>query len=232
MAHLGRAVAGVPLPQLAPQRARPPRPRGRPRRGSARHLGSRPLHGHRDGEVRAPGLGLQPAPACRLPQPHAGRAPTCARLPAGRVLRLPHRRHRRGRRHPVRLVAEDQGHPRRAAHAQLRRLRRPVRRPVASRRRPAGSVVAYRPDVYHRSADFTDPARYRVMLHVSFRHREAGWGGYQAWPFRGFSPELSKYVQQATPRQLGTHGRARRPAIPTGTRRPWPASKPATPAST
>jgi hypothetical protein len=71
---------------------------------------------------------------------------------------------------------------------------------------PAGSVVAYRPDVYHRSVDHTDTARYRIMIHVSFRHREAGWGGYQAWPFRGFSPELSKYVQQATPRQLALLG--------------------------
>ena len=71
---------------------------------------------------------------------------------------------------------------------------------------PAGSVVAYRPDVYHRSVDFTDPSRYRVMLHVSFRHRDAGWGGYQAWPFRGFSFELTKFVQQATPRQLALLG--------------------------
>jgi ectoine hydroxylase-related dioxygenase (phytanoyl-CoA dioxygenase family) len=71
---------------------------------------------------------------------------------------------------------------------------------------PAGSVVAYRPDVYHRSEDFTDPTQYRVMLHVSFRHRDAGWGGYQAWPFRGFSPELTKYVQHATPRQLALMG--------------------------
>ncbi len=71
---------------------------------------------------------------------------------------------------------------------------------------PAGSVVAYRPDVYHRSIDHTDPSRYRVMIHVSFRHRDAGWGGYQAWPFRGFSPELSKYVQGASPRQLALLG--------------------------
>ena len=71
---------------------------------------------------------------------------------------------------------------------------------------PAGSVVAYRPDVYHRSVDFTDPTRYRIMLHVSFRHRDAAWGGYQAWPFRGFSVELSKFVQQATPRQLALMG--------------------------
>jgi ectoine hydroxylase-related dioxygenase (phytanoyl-CoA dioxygenase family) len=71
---------------------------------------------------------------------------------------------------------------------------------------PAGSVVAYRPDIYHRSVDHTDQTRYRVMLHVSFRHRDAGWGGYQAWPFRGFSYELSKYVSQATPRQLALIG--------------------------
>jgi ectoine hydroxylase-related dioxygenase (phytanoyl-CoA dioxygenase family) len=71
---------------------------------------------------------------------------------------------------------------------------------------PAGSIVAYRPDVYHRSVDVTDPTRHRVMLHVSFKAREAMWGGYQAWPFRGFSPELSKFVQQATPRQLAVFG--------------------------
>ena len=74
---------------------------------------------------------------------------------------------------------------------------------------PAGSVVAYRPDVYHRSVDFSDPSRYRVMLHVSFRHRDAGWGGYQAWPFRGFSVELSKFVQQADATPAGAPGRAR-----------------------
>ena len=84
---------------------------------------------------------------------------------------------------------------------------------------PAGSVVAYRPDVYHRSVDFTEPGRLsRVMLHVSFRHRDAGWGGYQAWPFRGFSPELTKFVQQATPRQLHSWA-SPSPAIPTGTTR-------------
>ncbi len=71
---------------------------------------------------------------------------------------------------------------------------------------PAGSVVAYRPDVYHRSVDVNDPSRHRIMLHVSFRPRTASWGGYQAWPFRGFSPELSKFVQQATARQLTVFG--------------------------
>lgn len=71
---------------------------------------------------------------------------------------------------------------------------------------PAGSVVAYRPDVYHRSVDHTDLSRYRVMILVSFRHRDAGWGGYLAWPFLGSSPELTKYGQGATPRQLALLG--------------------------
>jgi catechol 2,3-dioxygenase-like lactoylglutathione lyase family enzyme len=71
---------------------------------------------------------------------------------------------------------------------------------------PAGSVVVYRPDVYHRSVDFSDPLRWRVMLHVAYRPAGAEWGGYQAWPFKGFSPEWHDFVQAATPRQLGVLG--------------------------
>jgi hypothetical protein len=71
---------------------------------------------------------------------------------------------------------------------------------------PAGSIIAYRPDVYHRSSDFTDPTQARFMLHVAFRPAAAEWGGYQAWPFRGFSPEWHNFVQGATPRQLEVLG--------------------------
>lgn len=71
---------------------------------------------------------------------------------------------------------------------------------------PAGSIVVYRPDVYHRSVDFTDPARARFMLHVSYRPAAAEWGGYQAWPFKGFSAEWHDFVQQASPRQLAVLG--------------------------
>ncbi len=71
---------------------------------------------------------------------------------------------------------------------------------------PAGSIVVYRPDVYHRSVDVTEPGHTRVMLHVSFKPRQAMWGGYQAWPFKGLSPEWSKFAQQATVRQLSVLG--------------------------
>jgi len=71
---------------------------------------------------------------------------------------------------------------------------------------PAGSIVVYRPDVYHRSVDFDDPGRARFMLHVAYRAAPVEWGGYQAWPFKGFSPEWHAFVAQATPRQLAVLG--------------------------
>ena len=67
---------------------------------------------------------------------------------------------------------------------------------------PAGSIVVYRPDVYHRSVDFTDTTQARFMLHVSYKPAAMEWGGYQAWPFKGFSVEWHNFVQQSTPRQL------------------------------
>ncbi len=71
---------------------------------------------------------------------------------------------------------------------------------------PAGSIVVYRPDVYHRSVDFTDPTQARYMLHVSYRPAAVEWGGYQAWPFKGFSAEWFNFVQGATPGQLAVLG--------------------------
>jgi hypothetical protein len=71
---------------------------------------------------------------------------------------------------------------------------------------PAGSIVVYRPDVYHRSVDFNDPSQARFMLHVSYKPAAVEWGGYQAWPFKGFSVEWHNFVQQSTPRQLTALG--------------------------
>lgn len=71
---------------------------------------------------------------------------------------------------------------------------------------PAGSIVVYRPDVYHRSLDFTDPAQARFMLHVSYKSAAMEWGGYQAWPFKGLSGEWHNFVQGASPRQLAVLG--------------------------
>jgi Phytanoyl-CoA dioxygenase (PhyH) len=71
---------------------------------------------------------------------------------------------------------------------------------------PAGSIVCYRPDVYHRSVDWEEPGRRRIMMHVSFRPAPAEWGGYQAWPYKGLSPEWHNFVEQANPRELSALG--------------------------
>ncbi|MGD0392965.1 MAG: phytanoyl-CoA dioxygenase family protein [Acidimicrobiales bacterium] len=71
---------------------------------------------------------------------------------------------------------------------------------------PAGSVVAYRPDVYHRAVDVSEPGRSRFMLHVAYKAAEAEWAGYQAWQFKGFTPAWHNFVQGAGVRQLGVVG--------------------------
>jgi|ERR1700688_798080 len=71
---------------------------------------------------------------------------------------------------------------------------------------PAGSVVAYRPDVYHRSVDRTEPGVSRFMLHVAYKAAGAEWAGYQAWPFKGFTPAWHNFVQGASVRQLTVTG--------------------------
>jgi hypothetical protein len=71
---------------------------------------------------------------------------------------------------------------------------------------PAGSIVAYRPDVYHRSVDLTGPGACRIMMHVSYRPADAEWSQYQAWAFKGFSPEWHDFVQASGPRELALLG--------------------------
>jgi hypothetical protein len=71
---------------------------------------------------------------------------------------------------------------------------------------PAGSIVAYRPDVYHRSVDVTTPGVRRIMMHVSYRLADAEWSQYQGWAFTGFSPEWHTFVQAGNPRTLALFG--------------------------
>jgi hypothetical protein len=71
---------------------------------------------------------------------------------------------------------------------------------------PAGSVVAYSGDVYHRSVDVTEPGQARFMLHVAYKPAPLEWMGYQAWPIKGYAPEWHKFVSQASVRQLAVFG--------------------------
>ena len=71
---------------------------------------------------------------------------------------------------------------------------------------PEGTIVCYRPDVYHRSVDWSEPGRRRIMLHISFRTAECEWAGFHAWPIKGFSPEWHSFVAGADPRRLSLLG--------------------------
>jgi hypothetical protein len=67
---------------------------------------------------------------------------------------------------------------------------------------PAGSVLAYRPDVYHRGVRMTAPDAARFMLHVSFKPVDTDWLGSQAWPSAAEGLSWHLFMQQTNVRQL------------------------------
>lgn len=67
---------------------------------------------------------------------------------------------------------------------------------------PAGSVLLYRPDTYHRGVPISAPATARFMLHVSFKPAGTDWLGSQAWPSTAESLFWHRVVNGATLRQL------------------------------
>ncbi len=71
---------------------------------------------------------------------------------------------------------------------------------------PAGSVLAYRPDVYHRGVRMTDPATARFMLHVSFKPANTDWLGSQSWPGAAEGLAWHRFANRANVRQLSMLG--------------------------
>lgn len=68
---------------------------------------------------------------------------------------------------------------------------------------PAGSILAYRPDLYHRGVRMTAPAAARFMLHVSYKPANTDWlGSSQAWPGAAEDMAWHRFMQRATLRQL------------------------------
>jgi hypothetical protein len=71
---------------------------------------------------------------------------------------------------------------------------------------PAGSVLAYRPDVFHRGVRLTAPNTARFMLHVSFKPAHTDWLGSQAWPGAAEGMAWHRFANGATVRQLSVLG--------------------------
>jgi hypothetical protein len=71
---------------------------------------------------------------------------------------------------------------------------------------PAGSVLLYRPDTYHRGVAMTAPASARFVLHVAYKPRRTDWLGYQSWPEAAEGMGWNGFVPRATLRQLTVLG--------------------------
>jgi hypothetical protein len=71
---------------------------------------------------------------------------------------------------------------------------------------PAGSILAYRPDVYHRGVRMTEPGAARFMLHVSFKPVATDWLGSQAWPGAAEGVAWHRFMQTPTVQQLTVLG--------------------------
>ena len=71
---------------------------------------------------------------------------------------------------------------------------------------PAGSVLAYRPDVYHRGTALSVEGAARFLLHVAYKPVDTDWLGHQVWPYHGEGMPWNRFVPQASPRQLAVLG--------------------------
>lgn len=67
---------------------------------------------------------------------------------------------------------------------------------------PAGTVVAYSTDTFHRGTEITAPGSARYSAHVSYKHADNLWTGRHSWGDHSFHPDWNPFVEQASLRQL------------------------------
>jgi hypothetical protein len=67
---------------------------------------------------------------------------------------------------------------------------------------PAGSVLVYRPDAYHRGVRMTAPGTARFMLHVSFKPAATDWLNSHALPSAAEDMAWHRFMQRTNERQL------------------------------
>jgi hypothetical protein len=71
---------------------------------------------------------------------------------------------------------------------------------------PRGSLLAYRPDVFHRGVDMQRPGGHRYLLNVSFKKNGQDWVGYHTQQSRSTSAEWITFAESCTPRELALFG--------------------------
>jgi hypothetical protein len=71
---------------------------------------------------------------------------------------------------------------------------------------PAGSLLIYKTDVFHRGSDFTGTNRSRFMMLVDFQQRGWRWQGKMSWPDRADKPGMNEAFVRMTPRDRDLFG--------------------------
>ncbi len=69
-----------------------------------------------------------------------------------------------------------------------------------------GSYLAYRPDVFHRGVDLTEPGGARFLLNASYKVAGQDWVGYHTMQSRSTSPHWVAFVEASTPAELALFG--------------------------
>lgn len=71
---------------------------------------------------------------------------------------------------------------------------------------PAGTLFAYRTDVFHRASNFGAPERARFVLLTDFVARGQPWAGKMAWPDTALSPHWIETMERASVRERDLFG--------------------------
>jgi hypothetical protein len=71
---------------------------------------------------------------------------------------------------------------------------------------PAGTVVAWAPETFHRGTALTLPRGARYTIHLAYRPARAEWAQRMPWANRSHEPAWYQFAQRATPRQLALFG--------------------------
>ena len=70
----------------------------------------------------------------------------------------------------------------------------------------AGSLLAYRSDVWHRGVDITRPGAERHVLVVAFKPAGTDWIGYDPHPPLAVNEDFIRFAETCTPRELALFG--------------------------
>jgi hypothetical protein len=71
---------------------------------------------------------------------------------------------------------------------------------------PAGSLMVYRTDVFHRGSDISGECHSRFAILVDFQERGWRWQGKMSWPNEALNPGMSEAIKRMTVRQRDLFG--------------------------